>query len=59
MLGMMQVTKRIPFDNPDVLNLVRGVYLTSNLIIVAIYLYVQNQINKKKGSYRLQRNPIP
>jgi hypothetical protein len=48
MLGMMQVTKRIPFDDPNVLNLVRGVYLASNLIIVAIYLYVQSQINKKK-----------
>lgn len=50
MLGMMQVTKRIPFDNPDVLNIVRGVYLASNIIIAAIYLYVQAQINKKKGS---------
>ncbi|RYP68975.1 hypothetical protein DL771_006397 [Monosporascus sp. 5C6A] len=47
-LGMMQVSKRIPFDNPDVLNGVRALYVASNLIIAAIYVYVQIQINKKK-----------
>ncbi|KAL7623681.1 phosphate transporter (Pho88) [Parahypoxylon ruwenzoriense] len=47
-LGMMQVSKRIPFDNPDVLNYVRVLYVTSNLIIASIYIYVQLQINKKK-----------
>ncbi|KAI5860386.1 inorganic phosphate transport PHO88 [Durotheca rogersii] len=47
-LGMMQVSKRIPFDDPDVLNIVRAVYVTSNVIIVGIYLYVQLQVNKKK-----------
>lgn len=51
MLGMMQVTKRIPFDDPNVLNIVRLVYVSSNIIICGIYLYVQSQINKKKGSY--------
>ncbi len=48
-LGMMQVSKRVPFDNPDVLNGVRALYTASNLIIAAIYVYVQIQINKKKG----------
>ncbi|KAI1135804.1 inorganic phosphate transport PHO88 [Hypoxylon sp. FL0543] len=47
-LGMMQVSKRIPFEDPNVLNLVRALYIASNLIIAAIYLYVQVQINKKK-----------
>lgn len=47
-LGMMQVSKRIPFDNPDVLNGVRALYIASNLIIAGIYIYVQTQINKKK-----------
>ncbi len=51
MLGMMQVTKRIPLDDPNVLNLVRGIYIASNVIIAAIYLYIQAQINKKKGSF--------
>lgn len=50
MLGMMQVSKRIPFDDPFTLNVVRGCYLASNVIIGLIYLYVQTQINKKKGT---------
>ena len=48
---MMQVSKRVPFDNPDVLNGVRALYIASNLIIAALYVYVQLQINKKKGMY--------
>ncbi|KAI2465632.1 inorganic phosphate transport PHO88 [Annulohypoxylon bovei var. microspora] len=47
-LGMMQVSKRIPFEDPNVLNIVRALYITSNLIIASIYIYVQVQINKKK-----------
>jgi hypothetical protein len=46
---MMQVSKRIPFDNPDVLLGVRALYIVSNVIILGIYLYVQSKINKKKG----------
>ncbi|RAO65919.1 uncharacterized protein BHQ10_001931 [Talaromyces amestolkiae] len=45
---MMQVSKRIPFDNPDVLLGVRALYIVSNVIILGIYLYVQSKINKKK-----------
>lgn len=48
---MMQVSKRIRFDDPTVLNGCRALYVASNLIIVAIYLYVRYQINKKKGSF--------
>lgn len=47
-LGMMQVAKRVPFDDPFVLNLVRAIYLASNIIIAAIYMYCQLSINKKK-----------
>lgn len=50
MLGMMQVSKRIPLDDPFTLNVVRGCYIASNVIIALIYLYVQAQINKKKGT---------
>jgi hypothetical protein len=46
---MMQVSKRIPFDDPDTLNIVRGVYIASNVIIALVYLYIQFVINKKKG----------
>jgi len=45
---MMQVSKKVPFDDPFTLNIVRGLYIASNVIIVSVYLYVQTQINKKK-----------
>jgi hypothetical protein len=47
---MMQVSKKVPFDDPTVLNGVRALYAASNLIIAAIYAYVLMQINKKKGT---------
>lgn len=46
---MMQVSKKIPFDDPQVLMGVRALYIVSNLIIVGIYLYMQQKINAKKG----------
>ncbi|KAJ4991751.1 phosphate transporter [Stagonosporopsis vannaccii] len=46
-LGFMQISKKIPFDDPNVLNGVRALYIVSNIIIAAIYFYVQTQINKK------------
>ncbi|KAK0931653.1 phosphate transporter (Pho88), partial [Friedmanniomyces endolithicus] len=47
-LGMMQVSKKIPLDDPNVLNGVRALYVVSNLLIVAIYLYTKMQIDKKR-----------
>lgn len=49
MLGMMQVSKRIPFEDPNVLNTVRAVYVGSNILIALLYLYIQAKVNKKKG----------
>lgn len=46
----MQIAKRVPFDNPDVLNGVRAMYLVSNLIILIIYYTIHSKINKKKGN---------
>jgi hypothetical protein len=46
---MMQVSKRIPFDDPNTLNMVRGLYICSNLIILAIYSWVAKSIKDKKG----------
>lgn len=48
---MMQVSKKVPFDDPDVLLLVRGLYVLSNVIILSLYLYTQAQITKKNGWY--------
>ena len=57
-LGMMQVSKKIPFDDPQVLLGVRVLYVVSNLIIVGIYLYIQMKINAKKGTLEtLYLNP--
>ena len=47
---MMQLAKKVPFENPDVLLLVRGMYILSNVIILGIYLYTQSKINKKNGT---------
>lgn len=46
----MQISKKIPFDDPSVLNGVRILYIVSNIVIAGIYFYVQMQINKKNGS---------
>ena len=51
----MQASKKIPFDDPRVLNGVRVLYVVSNLIIAGLYLYVQQQINKKKGTLHYRR----
>ena len=47
---MMQVSKKIPFEDPQVLLGVRVLYVVSNLIILGIYLYMQMKINSKKGT---------
>ena len=47
---MMQVSKKIPFDDPQVLLGVRVLYVVSNLVILGIYLYIQMKINSKKGA---------
>ncbi|KAI1108677.1 putative phosphate transporter [Nemania sp. NC0429] len=47
-LGMMQVSKKIPFEDPLVLNGVRALYVASNILIAAIYGYILLQVNKKK-----------
>ena len=49
----MQISKKIPFEDPQVLMGVRALYIISNLIIAGIYLYMQQKINAKKGSSAL------
>lgn len=48
-LVMMQVSKKIPFDDPNVLNGVRALYIVSNILIAGVYFYVKMQIDKKRG----------
>ncbi|MCJ1377953.1 hypothetical protein MMC17_001049 [Xylographa soralifera] len=53
-LGMMQVSKKIPFEDPQVLMAVRALYIVSNLIIVALNLYMMRVINTKKDMTTLK-----
>ncbi|KAK3074641.1 phosphate transporter (Pho88) [Teratosphaeriaceae sp. CCFEE 6253] len=49
-LVMMQVSKKIPFEDPNVLNGIRALYVVSNLIIAGVYFYTKMQIDKKRGT---------
>ena len=49
-LGMMQVGKKIPFDDPTVMNGVRALYILSNVLIVTVFYYIQMKINANKGT---------
>lgn len=51
---MMQVSKRIPFDDPQVLMGVRILYVVSNLLIFGLYYYIGMKIKSKRGTWRLQ-----
>jgi len=47
-LVMMQASKKIPFEDENVLWGVRGLYVLSNLIIFGVYMYTKMQIDKKR-----------
>ncbi|ANB15886.1 Pho88p [Sugiyamaella lignohabitans] len=47
MLVMMQVSKKIDFEDSTVLLGVRALYLASNALIFGLYFYTRFQINKK------------
>ncbi|KAF1823189.1 inorganic phosphate transport PHO88 [Dissoconium aciculare CBS 342.82] len=47
-LVMMQAAKKIPFEDPNVLNGVRALYILSNVIIFGVYMYTKMQIDKKR-----------
>ncbi|RMZ88985.1 hypothetical protein DV736_g3777, partial [Chaetothyriales sp. CBS 134916] len=53
-LGMMQVSKKIPFDDPNVLLGVRILYVVSNLLIFGIYYYVGTKIKAKRDMTTLK-----
>jgi len=53
-LVMMQVSKRVPLEDPNVMNLVRAGYVLSNVIIIGLYAYVHLLINKKKDMTTLK-----
>ncbi|VDB92052.1 unnamed protein product [Peniophora sp. CBMAI 1063] len=46
-LGVMQVARKIPFDNPDVLMYVRAGYVLSQAITLGLYYYMSQKIKSK------------
>jgi hypothetical protein len=51
MLVMMQVSKKIPFDDPNVLLGVRVLYVVSNLLIFGLFFYTKSKVQKKNGMF--------
>ena len=49
MLFLMQAAKKVPVDDPNVLNGVRAGYIFSNLLIVGICLFIKYKVDSKKG----------
>ncbi|RNJ58634.1 hypothetical protein D7B24_004506 [Verticillium nonalfalfae] len=54
MLGMIQVSRKVPFEDPSVLQGCRALYIFSNLLIAIVYLYIQSKINAKKDMTTLK-----
>jgi Ca2+/Na+ antiporter len=50
-LGSMQLSKRIDWEDKNVLNYIRVAYLASNLIVFSLFAYMYLQIQKKSGPY--------
>src|SRR5579859_4421471 len=57
-LGAMQVSKRIDWEDPSVLTNIRLMYLASNVIMFSIFAYIYLQIQKKAGIYSLWRHNL-
>ena len=51
MLFFFQASKKIPFDDPNVLMGVRGLYALSNIVVFGVYFYIMKQIDAKNGMF--------
>jgi hypothetical protein len=49
MLGCMQLVKKIPFEDPQVLTYARIAYYGMNLLVIAWAYYLKSAIAKKNG----------
>jgi len=58
-LGAMQVARKIPFDDPDVLNYVRIAYITVQVLVLGTYYYVSLKIKKKNDQTVLKYVEAP
>ncbi|KIM33260.1 hypothetical protein M408DRAFT_326041 [Serendipita vermifera MAFF 305830] len=61
-LGAMQLAKKVPFDDPNVLTVVRIGYLASQALCVGVYLYISYKIKQKNDmtvlKYVEPKNPL-
>jgi Ca2+/Na+ antiporter len=48
-LGSMQLSKRINWEDKSVLTNIRLMYLASNVIVFALFFYIYTRIQKKSG----------
>jgi len=46
-LGAMQLARKIPFEDPEVLNYVRVAYATTQLLVLGVYYYISMKIKQK------------
>ncbi|KAF8735516.1 hypothetical protein AX14_001948 [Amanita brunnescens Koide BX004] len=46
-LGVMQLARRIPFDNPQVLLAVRVAYVVTQVVVLGVYYYISTKIKAK------------
>ncbi|KAJ8692113.1 phosphate transporter (Pho88) [Pleurotus ostreatus] len=58
-LGAMQVARKIPFDDPEVLTYVRIGYVVSQIIILGVYYYITLVIKKKNDQTVLKYVDAP
>ncbi|KAI9457036.1 inorganic phosphate transporter [Boletus coccyginus] len=60
-LGAMQIARRIPFDDPVILNYVRLGYVLSQIIIIGTYFFVSYKVKQKNDQTVLKyvESPSP
>jgi len=46
-LGLMQLARKVPLDDPEVLNYVRIGYVTAQVIILGVYYYISMTVKQK------------
>lgn len=61
MLTFTQVAKRLDLEDEKTINIIRGCYIASNVIIFLLYAYTRHIINKKKDltTLKYQTSPSP
>ncbi|KAJ6561227.1 PHO88-related membrane protein [Mycena vulgaris] len=58
-LGVMQVARKIPFEDPDILNYVRIGYVVVQVVVLGIYYYISMAIKSKNDQTVLKYVDAP